>query len=281
MDSAGDAYVTGLTYTAGLATPGAYQTAYTTGGSGFVAAVNSTGTGLGYFTYLGGAGTNGKRYRGQRNCGRQCRRHLCDGLHEYVRLGYAGAYQTALGGIFVTKLSASGSGLIYFTYLGGSNDWSNGIALDASGNTYVTGLTYTSGLATAGAYQTTYYWADAFLAEFNPMASSLGYLSYLGGNDWDVGYGVAIDGNGNAYVTGSTDSPGLATPGAYQATYHGYDAFVARFSGFSAPAAASKMVFTTAAQTFTAGLPSARSQYNLRMPPATRWWRAARGRRST
>src|SRR5438876_470157 len=121
--------------------------------------------------------------------------------------------------------------LIYSTYLGGSSfDVAVGIAVDAAGNAYVTGDTFSSNFpTTAGAFQTT---LDGFLAAFvtklNPTGSALVYSTYLGGSAFDEGLGIAVDAAGNAYVTGDTTSTDFpTTTGAFQATAGGaLDAFV-------------------------------------------------------
>ena len=92
------------------------------------------------------------------------------------------------------------------TYLGGSgSDVGNGIKVDRAGNAYVTGYTQSSGWATAGAYDTSFNGIrDAFVAKLNPLGSSLLYATYLGGTASDAANAIAIDGAGNAYVTGQT-----------------------------------------------------------------------------
>ena len=142
---------------------------------------------------------------------------------------------------FVAKLTASGSGLVYSTYLGGSSyDGGFAIAVDAAGNAYVTGYTGSSDFpTTAGALGTTFNGggSDAFVAKLTASGSGLVYSTYLGGSGNDWGYGIAVDAAGNAYVTGGTYSSDFPkTPGALDTTYNGgYDAFVAKFSGFPPP----------------------------------------------
>ncbi len=119
----------------------------------------------------------------------------------------AGAFDTTYNGgydAFVAKLNASGSGLAYSTYLGGS--MAEDIAVDSAGNAYMTGLTSSSNFpTTAGAFDTTYNGnGDAFVAELNTSGSSLVYSTYLGGSGGDEGWDIAVDSAGNAYVTGDT-----------------------------------------------------------------------------
>jgi hypothetical protein len=153
-----------------------------------------------------------------------------------------GAFQTTYGGkedAFVSKLNAAGSALLHSTYLGGSEiDEAYGLAVDASGNVYITGLTYSSNFATtAGAFQTTFGgYLDAFVSKLNAPGSALAYSSYLGGSGPDYGSGIALDASGSAYVVGYTASSDFpTTPGAFQTTLRAsgsypYNAFVAKLT---------------------------------------------------
>ena len=151
----------------------------------------------------------------------------------------AGAFQTTLKGrknafLAVINTSASGPALVYSTFLGGSGmDAGFGIAVDTSGNTYITGVTESPDFpVTAGAFQTTLKGCkNAFLAVINTNASGAGslvYSTYLGGSGMDAGFGVGVNTNGNAYVTGCTNSPDFpVTSGSLQTALTGYkNAFV-------------------------------------------------------
>ena len=141
----------------------------------------------------------------------------------------AGALQTARHGqandAFVTKVDPV-TGLVYSTYLGGTDpdplfgETATGIALDAQGDAYVTGRTYsTSFPTTPGALQTVFGGVnDAFVTVFGPAGSSLVYSTYLGGTGGEGANGIAVDGAGNAYVTGSTVTGFPITPGVVQST---------------------------------------------------------------
>jgi hypothetical protein len=160
-----------------------------------------------------------------------------------------GAYNTTSNGnveAFVVKLNATGSTLSYATYLGGnSQEYGYGgggsvIAVDGSGNAYITGGTYSTDFPTTpGAYDTTSNGGgDVFVVKLDATGSALSYATYLGGSDYDSGWGIAVDGSGNAYVSGhtySTDFP--TTPGAYDTTFNSSyccdDMFITKFSGFS------------------------------------------------
>ena len=144
----------------------------------------------------------------------------------------AGAAQTTYAGgdAFVTKLDATGSGLVYSTYLGGS-DVENGfsIAVDDMGSAYVTGITTSTDFpTTAGVVQTTPAgFLSHFVTKLDATGSGLVFSTYLGGSDNDfIGVGrsgiVAVDGAGSVYVTGHTRSTEFpTTAGAAQTTHAG------------------------------------------------------------
>jgi len=133
--------------------------------------------------------------------------------------------------VFLVKVDASGSRLLYSGLIGGSgSDGGRGIALDDSGNVYITGSTSSSdfpvkigpGLNFKG-------WLDAFVIKIDASGSDLVYSGYIGGSHIDEGNSIAVDSWGNAYITGSTcsdDFPVVAGPRVIY--YGGYDAFVAR-----------------------------------------------------
>jgi hypothetical protein len=147
------------------------------------------------------------------------------------------------GDAFVAKLNAAGSALVYSTYLGGSSlEQGYGIAVDASGNAYVIGMTLSTDFPTANPVQAGQGGAsDAFLAKLDEMGSALVYSTYLGGMDSDLGLGIAVDPSGSAYVTGFTASINFPTANPLQADHGGaYDAFVTKLS-----AAGSSLVYST------------------------------------
>ena len=236
VDGSGNAYVTGMTGSSNFpTTTGAYQTSLASTGNAFVTKLNASGTALVYSTYLGGNnGTygNGIAVDGSGNV-------YVTGLTRSSNFPTTtGAYQTSLGGYnsaFVTKLNASGTALVYSTYLGGNPyDEGDGIAVDGSGDAYVTGMTESSDFpTTTGAYQTSLGGGEnAFVTKLNASGTALVYSTYLGGNSDDWGYGIAVDGSGNAYVTGYTESSNFpTTTGAYQTNLGGDEnAFVTKLN---------------------------------------------------
>jgi len=144
-----------------------------------------------------------------------------------------GAFQTSLKGssnLFVTEFNPSGSALIYSTYIGGSGiDISYGMVLDGSNNVYITGQTDSPDFPMVNAYQTTT--GGVFVSEVNPTGNGLVYSTYLGGGG-DIGYGIAVDGTGSAYVTGLTKSTTFPTVNPFQAAFAGSigNAFITKFS---------------------------------------------------
>jgi len=266
VDSAGDAYIVGETGSTDFpVAAGAFQTTIAGARTSFVAKLNSAGSGLAYATYLGGTGAVS---------------YLCCDAAAAVAIDSAGnayvagitfatgfpvtpgAVQTKIGAslssnAYVAKLNPSGSALVYATFLGGSGqgafnigpavfegDAATALAIDSSGNTYVTGYAHSADFpVTAGAFQSTNKAAttagvdssipgyNAFVSKINPAGSVLVFSTYLGGSgvtipDGSEGnekiYGdwanaISVDSAGNVYVAGgaySADFP--VTAGAYQ-----------------------------------------------------------------
>ena len=241
LDALGNAYITGETRSTDFpATPGAYKT--TLGGSrdAFVAKVNPSGSALIYATYVGGGGIDegfGIAVDGAGNA------YITGGTQSGDFPTTLGAFQTTIGGrdAFVTKVNANGTALIYSTYLGGNlgvgggSDDGQGIAVDASGNAYVTGQAVSTNFPTTpGAFQTTFGgFADAYVTKVNDAGTGLVYSTYLGGSASEEGFGIAVDASGKAYVTGETVSTNFpTTPGAPQTTFGGGtgDAFVTKLN---------------------------------------------------
>jgi hypothetical protein len=137
--------------------------------------------------------------------------------------------------VFITKISPAGDSLIYSTYLGGATGDDRGfsIAVDDSGNVYLTGVTTSTDFPTVAALQGTNAGVeDVFISKLSADGQSLIYSTYLGGSNEDVGVGIAVDVAGNAYVTGNTASPDFnLSPSPYDNTLDGAeDAFVAKLS---------------------------------------------------
>ncbi len=242
LDSTGNAYITGWTQSITFpVTSGAFQTTCKCSQSvAFATKLNTRGSGLVYSTYLGG--TNGDVGYGI----------ALDSSNNAYLTGYTqsfdfpttpGAYQSSLGAnraAWITKLNTTGTALVYSTYVGGTTSVTTpceacgtAIAVNASGNAYICGLTAESNFPiTPGAYQTTFMGPtnghDAFLTKMNPTGTGLVFSTYLGGNGDTGSTGIAIDQSGNIWLKGQTKSAVFpVTPGAFQTVLGGaFDAFV-------------------------------------------------------
>jgi len=135
----------------------------------------------------------------------------------------------------VTRINATGSGIVYSTYLGGTNGEKGfGITLDASGNIYVTGQTFSTDFPTVNPVQATFRGtSDAFVAKLNPAGSALLFSTYLGGIHDDVVTGIAVDALGDIYVVGFTHSVNFPTMNPIQDRFKGeHDVFIAKITLF-------------------------------------------------
>ena len=229
-------------------TPGAKQIGNAGGQDLFVSKLSGDGSALTYSTYLGGSSEDigyGIAVDSSGNA------YVTGFTYSADFPTTPGAQQTINAGggadAFVAKLSTDGSALIYSTFLGGSGyDVSLGIAVDSSGNAYVTGYTTSTDFpTTAGAEQPNNAGSyDAFVAKLSPGGSALIYSTYLGGSSGDLGLGIAVDSSGNACIIGQTQSTDFpTTPGAKQTSNAGsYETFVAKIASASADLAIIKQV---------------------------------------
>ncbi|MFH1050516.1 MAG: SBBP repeat-containing protein [bacterium] len=122
--------------------------------------------------------------------------------------------------------------LVWSTFLGGSGyEEGAAIALDSSKNIFVTGSTGSSNYPfTAGAYDSIISSTEVFFSKFNNTCSSLEYSTFLGGNNGDFGWDIALDKNNNVYIAGATRSPNFpVTPGAFDEIWENDDYFVCKF----------------------------------------------------
>ncbi len=250
VDSAGSAYVTGTTGSVTFpATVGAFDTSRNGSLDVFVTKLDPTGSALVYSTFLGGSSFD------------QGIGIAVDATGAAYVTGSAGsanfptttgAFDTTYNGsgdVFVAKLDATGSSLLYSTFLGGSSaDGGFGIAVDSADSAYVTGFTLSADHPTTpGAFDTTYGdgGRDAFVTKLNAAGSQLIYSSFLGGTGFDQGRGIAVDATGAAYVTGATGRTAgqnfPTTAGAFATSFTGFQhVFVTKFD-----AAGSTLVYST------------------------------------
>jgi len=230
VDPSGCAYVTGFTLSADFpTTSGAFDTSHNGGRDAFVAKLNAAGSALVYSTFLGGTGFE------------EGRGIVVDAMGAAYVTGAVtsrdfpttvGAFATRFTGfqhVFVSKLDATGSSLVYSTFLGGTSvDEGNSIAVDATGAAYVTGKTDTRDFpTTVGALDTT-SGCCGFVTKLNSTGSVLVYSTFLKGA---AGFGIAVDTVGSAYITGDSFGGFPTTPGAFQpSAAGGDDAFVAKLN---------------------------------------------------
>ncbi len=250
VDPSGDVYITGYTNSTNFPTMNPLQGALAGGTCGsipcfdaYISKLNATGSALVYCTYFGGSGGD----YGYAIAVDQEGNAYLTGLTTSTDFPVTpGALQATGGGTqyssFVAKLNPDGSAPVLSTYVGGTaNATGYGIAIDALGNSYVTGLVYGSGFTTASPLQSAWHFLnDAFVAEVNATGSALIFATYLGGSGNDVGQGIAVDSSGNAYVAGGTFSSDFpTTPGAFQTAFGGgaYNSFVTKISLSKGPAA--------------------------------------------
>ena len=235
IDPGGNIFITG--YTVGYSsydyptTPGAYDTSRNGGTDVVVSKLNNNLTSLLSSTLLGGAGGSG---------GDIIYSSVIDSGGNLFITGYTsspgypvtpGTYNASGGNVFVSKFDNTLTNLLASTFIGGG--YGNGISIDSSGNIFVTGLATSSSYPTTpGAYDTSFngVW-DVFVSKLDNSLSSLLASTFLGGSSDEQGYSVAIDPEGNIFVTGDTYSSNYpVTSGAYNPSYSPgyYEVFVSK-----------------------------------------------------
>jgi hypothetical protein len=256
LDSSGNIYLAGTTIAAVPdsfpRTANVYDDSHNGGNDVYVTKFNSTGSILLYSGYIGGSGDDFLADIAVDSSGNAYITGTTSSTNFPVTVGSLDtSYNLGPDDAFVTKINDGGGSLVYSGYIGGSrSDNGTGIAFDSQGNAYVVGATYSSesmGFPVSGApntdtsfnsstncnpdlFECTY---DTFVAKINSSGGALTFAGYIGGASGDVANGVAVDGNGNAYVAGTTSSntsfpvtvgPDL-TSNAFQ------DGFVAKVNG--------------------------------------------------
>jgi uncharacterized repeat protein (TIGR01451 family) len=234
VDTAGSAYVTGSTFSTDFPVANAFQVSNGGGQDAFISKLSADGNSLGFSTYYGGSGGGlsypesgqGIALDGQGNV-------YVAGMTSSPNFPMLQPLQASLDGwedAFIVKLTSAGWP-VYSTYLGGSGvDYANAIAVDASGNAYVVGYTYSMDLPVVNAQQPVISAAgdvDAFVGVLNASGNALVYLSYLGGAGADTASSVALDSAGGIYIAGWTMSANFPLLHPLQSTNGGnYGAFV-------------------------------------------------------
>jgi len=241
VDSDGNIYVTGGTTSANFpTTPGVLQPIYagdnglgyqSVTGDVFVTKLSPSGSTAIYSTYLGGAGGD-NAYAIAVDAAKNV--YLTGGTNSSDFPVTPGVYRptsgVGLNDVFVTKLNATGSALLYSTHIGvgGEGIRGFGIAVDGAGSAYITGNAGPGFPTTAGAFQTSGGSTSAYVLKLNATGSAADYSTFLSGGNTDFGESIAVDSSGNAYVTGHAESTSFpTTAGGFQTVQGGgVDAFV-------------------------------------------------------
>jgi hypothetical protein len=252
VDTSGCVYITGETRSSDFPTLNQYEAELQGIRDAFVTKLDTTKNGassLIYSTYLGGDSYDFGRGIAVDTCG--C--VYVTGETYSTDFPTRNPYQAnqEYSDSFLTKLDTTKNGassLIYSTYLGGNGiDYGWGIAVDSSGDVYVTGSTSSLDFPTLNQYQASqqgYY--DAFLTKLDTTkkgASSLIYSTYLGGSKHDYGWGIVVDGSGCAFVTGSTESSDFPILNQYQTYQKGTDVFITKLD--TTKNGASSLIYST------------------------------------
>lgn len=242
VDSSGDVYVTGTSGSTDFPTANAIYGTKGYDWDVFVAKINAAGTAIVYSTYLSANGTNeyglGIAVDASGNA------YVTGATNATDFPGVtSGSIQSSFGGTgsdrdaFALKINAAGNAIVWATYLGGSGDeTANSITVDSSGNTYVAGDTGSSSIPWigSGAIQSSnaggYY--DGFVIKIDSSGSAV-WATYLGGTGTEDFEAVRLDGSGNVWIGGSTDSssfPGTSGSSLQSSNAGGYDAILAEIN---------------------------------------------------
>jgi hypothetical protein len=247
IDDAGNVYITGRTESRNQfpLTPGAPDSSLSNGDwDGFLVKLNATGTSVAYGTYLGGSAWDGGNDIAVDDAGNA----TVTGYTASADFSMAGTpYDNSHNGgddVFLTQLNVAGTALTYSTFFGGAGeDEADAIAIDSSGNIYLTGDTTSANFPTTiGAYDETHNGStDAFVVKFT-AGKSLDYATFFGGPVIDRGNDIAVDSSGQAHIVGQAWNGDIPTTAdAYQDTRDGIaDVFVATFD-----AAGANLVYAT------------------------------------
>lgn len=232
-DAAGNLYLVGTTNSKDFPMANAWQSERQGEADVFVMKFDPTGTNLIFATYLGGSKDDFGEALAVDAAGNVAVGGTTLSGNFPVFQAFQDKRQGAADG-FVTVIDASGTNLIYSTYLGGKSDETIfGLAVDASDCVYVTGKTDSSDFPTLQAFQNNLRGSsDAFVAKLAPDGLSLLYATYLGGRNIESGNDLVVDATGHAYVTGLTTSDNFPrTPDAFQRNLRGLqDAFVSKLA---------------------------------------------------
>ena len=234
LDANGNVFVTGYTESSNYPTKfGSYDRTFNGVWDVFVTELDAIGSNLIYSTFIGGASTDNAYSIAIDNAGNAYITGYTESATYPITAGVYDATYNGYFDAFVTKLNASGSTLVYSTFIGGSNDdICNSIFADKKGYAIFTGSTSSTNYpSTSGAYDATFNGSsDVFISKLNSNGTNLLFSTFIGGADDESTVGIAMDGFGSAYVAGSTTSANYPTSsGTYDRTLNlGFDLFVSK-----------------------------------------------------
>jgi len=240
VDRTGSAFVTGFTSSSDFPTLNAFQPSSGGYQDAFVTKYGPYGVALAYSTYLGGSGgTLGNPETGMGIDVDGSGNAYVSGVTSSPNFPVQNAFQSSLKGWlngFIAKMSATGSSLVYGTYLGGSNvDYAVAIRIDGNGGACAAGYTTSTDFPVVNAVQAVQAGSyDAFLSCLAPTGSILSFSTLLGGGNSDAAYGLARDAT-SAYLVGQTASGNFPLQGPFQTLNSGQSAFVTKFSQLLPP----------------------------------------------
>jgi hypothetical protein len=246
VDATGSAYVVGETQSSGFpVTVGAFDTTWNSFNDAFITKLNPDGGSLAFSTFLGGGSNDFANAFALDSSANIYVTGYTFSQNFPIRLPAFDTSHNGIQDVFVSKLSANGSTLLNSTFVGSlSNERGEGIAIDAGGNAYVTGITGSTGFpTTVGAFDRSHNGLDdVFLTKLLPDFSGLVYSTLIGSNTVETAKAVAVDATGSAYVVGDCGTGGYpTTPGAFDTTTNGGDdVFVTKFNP-----SASALVYST------------------------------------
>ncbi|MBW1828099.1 MAG: SBBP repeat-containing protein [Deltaproteobacteria bacterium] len=229
VDTAGNAYATGHTYSDDFPTKNPFQANRVASADNFVTKLDSSGSSV-FSTYLGGNGLDWVHRIRVDAAGNS----YVAGHTPSTDFPTVNPYQaTNAGGddAFLTKIDSTGTTIVYSTYLGGTgNDQGHGLDFDSSGNAYVAGYTNSNDFPTLNPLQTNNAgMIDAFVTRFNSAGNAITFSTYLGGSNDDHCLRMVVDASDNAYIVGQTKSNDFPTVNALDSTYAAQeDVFIAK-----------------------------------------------------
>ncbi|MCA1032798.1 SBBP repeat-containing protein [Bacillus timonensis] len=232
VDSTGNAYIAGATRSSNFPTQNAIDPSFNGDLDGFVTKINAAGNAIVYSTYLGGSSLDAANSIDIDSSGNA----YITGQTRSSNFPTVNAIDPTFNGVqeaFVTKINAAGNAIVYSTFLGGSgNDAANGIAVDSSGNAYISGITSSSDFPTVNAIDPSFNGVfDVFITKINAAGNAIVYSTYLGGSSEESSRDIAVDVAGNAYVTGRTNSSDFPVVNAIDSCFNGVaDAFVTKIN---------------------------------------------------